>query len=247
MMLAIPDFLEPNALETARFGVVTARLTDPEVPLATVNAAAAEWGVRMITARVKAADLARAQAMEADGYRLMDTLVYYTRGLEDLPGANMLPRDAEIRHAVASDADAVADVARAAFRGYSGHYQADPRLDDMAADAAYVEWAKTSIARQTRAQPALVVLQKSRAVGFLTMRRNSAAEVEIILNAVHPVVQRSGLYSALIKRALGEGRAMGAERMIVSTQVTNAAVQRVWARRGFVFDRAFYTFHKWFD
>jgi ribosomal protein S18 acetylase RimI-like enzyme len=239
--------LEINDLETARFGIKAARLSDPSAPLDAVNAMAAERGVRMITTRVEADELTRVHVLEADGYRLMDTLVYYVRRLDDLPDAAALPADVEIRPAAPEEAPDVAEVARAAFRGYFGHYHADPRLDNTAADEAYVEWAETSVLEQTRDRLAIVALQKIHIVGFLTLRRTSAEEAEITLNAVHPAAQRGGLYSALIARSLHEGRAMGAERMSVSTQLTNAAVQRVWARKGFVFDRALYTFHKWFD
>jgi GNAT superfamily N-acetyltransferase len=238
---------ELNDLETARFGIVAARLTGADVPLEAVNAAAAEAGVRMVTVRVEASDLSRVHALEADGYRLMDTLVYYARSLEGLPASLPLPEGISLRLATPSDAPAVAEVARSAFAGYFGHYHADPRLDSDAADAAYVEWAETSTARCGSDTPVLLALRAGRTTGFLTLRRNSGAECEIVLNAVRPDVQRSGLYSAMVVRALQEGQAMGAQRMIVSTQITNAAVQRVWARQGFAFDRALYTFHKWFD
>jgi len=119
--------------------------------------------------------------------------------------------------------------------------------NDAAADAAYVEWAETSVTGQSVDRPVLIGLRDGQIRGFLTLRRNSDEEVEIVLNAVHPSAQRGGLYAALIVRARHEARAMGAVRMIVSTQITNAAVQRVWARKGFVFDRALHTFHKWFD
>lgn len=246
-MTDVEGILEFSALEHARFGIVTARLSDKRVPLDRVNAAAREHGVRMITARVTAEDLPRIHALEADGFRLMDTLVYYAHRLEELPAPAPLPAGIDIRSATIADTAAVVEVARAAFRGYLGHYHADPRLDDAAADAAYVEWAETSVTGQSVDRPVLIGLRDGQIRGFLTLRRNSDEEVEIVLNAVHPSAQRGGLYSALIVRALHEARAMGAARMIVSTQITNAAVQRVWARKGFVFDHALHTFHKWFD
>ena len=38
-----------------------------------------------------------------------------------------------------------------------------------------------------------------------------------------------------------------AQEMIVSTQVINVAVQKVWGRLGFEPRNYIYTFHKWFD
>jgi len=235
-----------NDLETARFGIVAARLIDPATSLDEVNAQARYMGVQMITTRIEASNFSRIHALEADGYRLMDTLVYYTRSLLDLPETETRYKDFDIRCVVPSDAPAVAEVARAAFQGYFGHYHADPRLDNLAADEAYVEWAETTIDQISNLKPSLVAVDQGLVLGFLSLKLISAEEVEIILNAVHPVSQRGGMYNALISCALNVGREMEAARMIVSTQITNAAVQRVWARKGFVYDRAIYTFHKWF-
>jgi hypothetical protein len=36
------------------------------------------------------------------------------------------------------------------------------------------------------------------------------------------------------------------KRMVISTQVTNVAVQKVWCRVGFEPANSYYTLHKWF-
>jgi hypothetical protein len=40
--------------------------------------------------------------------------------------------------------------------------------------------------------------------------------------------------------------ARGRTRMVVSTQITNLAVQKVWARLGFEPSSSYYTLHRWF-
>jgi len=40
--------------------------------------------------------------------------------------------------------------------------------------------------------------------------------------------------------------ARGRSRMLISTQITNVAVQKVWIRLGFEPSKSYYTFHKWF-
>lgn len=237
--------IEPNNLEAARFGVVAARVTDAQASMAEIDAAARAKGVQMLTTRVDVGDLSRVHGLEEAGYRLMDTLVYYSRDLDGVPDPAPSPEGEVLRPATSADAPAVGQVAQAAFAGYFGHYHADPRLDDAAADAAYVEWAETSVKIASPRRPAIVAVQTNRIVGFSTLCINSDAEIEIVLNAVHPDVQRRGLYRRLIEHGLAAGRAAGCIRAILSTQINNYAVQRVWSRIGFVHDHSLYTFHKW--
>lgn len=250
--------IEPNALETARFGIACARVADPYAPLDEINAAAAETGVRMLVLRLPAEDLARVQRLEADGYRLMDTLVYYGRTLADLPdpAPEPAPGDETIRPGTPADAEAVAAIAAAAFAGYGGHYHADPRLSEAAADAAYVDWAETcargSGAGGGAAETPMLLAETARgqALGFLALRLGGAgmeATADIVLNAVHPEAQGQGIYGRLLDRGLALCRAAGQGRVTVSTQLPNLPVQRAWVRRGFRLERSLYTLHKWFD
>lgn len=238
--------LEQNLLESSRFGVVVTRLVDPDAPVDAINAAALGMGAQMVTARIDTRNLRRVQVLEADGYRLMDTLVYYRHALGSVPAWAGVPAVSTVRRATPEDAPAVAEVARMAFARYGGHYHADPRLDDAASDAAYVEWAERSIAAADSRDPAFVVLHERQIRGFLTLRFNSPEEAEIVLNAVHPEFQRRGLYGALLRCALREAELPGRRSVIVSTQLINIAMQRVWVRHAFVPDRSLYTLHKWF-
>lgn len=240
--------LELNALETSRFGMVAAHLTNQATPLAEVNDTAAGQGVRMIVTRVSTTDLARVQKLEADGYRLMDTLVWYGRDLTDLPDPAPSPGGEVIRLATPQDRAAVAAVSACAFQGYFGHYHADARLDDTAADDVYVDWASRSTAASADPRtPVLVAEQGGRIVAFSTLRLNSDTEIEIVLNGVHPDVQRGGLYGRMIDRGMRCGLDLGCTRVTLSTQIINIPVQKAWARRGFRLERSLYTLHKWFD
>jgi len=85
-----------------------------------------------------------------------------------------------------------------------------------------------------------------RIVAFATLRRNSAEEGEGVLFGVAPEAQGRGIYRSLMIGAMLWFRTRGTARMVVSTQVTNAAVQKVWTRLGFEPWKSNYTFHKWF-
>lgn len=238
--------IELNALETTRFGIVAAKVVDVTATPEAIAAAAHAKGVKMLTVRVDVGDLPRVHALEAAGYQLMDTLVYYNRELAELPSTRHLANGVTLRQATPEDAASVASLAREAFAGYIGHYHADPKLNDTAADETYVEWAETSTARVAQDAPVLLAEIGHTAAGFLTLRRNSLDEMEIVLNAVGPESQGKGIYNALVAASLSLSREAGAKRVITSTQINNYAVQRVWAHHSFFHCRSLYTLHKWF-
>lgn len=237
-----------NDLETRRFGVVCARIDGQGAQwpdLREVNREAEAQGVAMISTRVDAGALDRVHALEDDGYRLMDTLVFYRRSLKNLPPLRPLPEYVNIRLATPDDASAVENVARAGFQGYFGHYHADIRLDNAAADTAYVEWAATSTSQTSTTTPALVALKAEEIAGFITLRLHTAGNNEIVLNAVHPRHQGKGIYTHLLEQALRLCATGPATHVFVSTQINNYNVQRIWSHLGFVHERSCYTFHKW--
>lgn len=235
-----------SPLEEGRFGVRTARVASFEAgDLDALLDFCRRERVQMLVARCETSDLAAAQALEAAGGRLMDTLVFYERDLAaPLPEAPAAPA---IRPARAEDAAAVVAVARAAFRDYRGHYHADPRLDRQACDDVYASWAERSCLSRDAAEEVLVADVGGALEGFLTLKWNSAEEGEGPLYAVAPRVQQRGVGSALMASALRWFRERGAARMVMSTQVTNVASQKSWVRLGFEPARSFYTFHAWFD
>lgn len=239
--------IERNELESQRFGIVGAKVCDPLASPHAVEAAAAMQGVDLLSVRIPATELTRVHAYEAAGYRLMDTLVYFSRSLEDLSGLTETTVGLTCRDATHDDLEDVARVARAAFEGYIGHYHMDPRLDRAAADAAYVEWAETSVANAGTDAPAIVAEADGAIVGFVTLQSTSETEMEIVLNAVDPDMQKRGVYATLISSAVRLSAARSALAVIVSTQINNYAVQRVWSRLGFTPLRALYTLHRWRD
>jgi ribosomal protein S18 acetylase RimI-like enzyme len=239
-----------NDLETRRFGVICARVDcqAAEFPnLREVDLAAQAQGVALISTRVNVGAIDRVHALEANGYRLMDALVYYRRSLADICRLPSLLEGITVRVASPADTSAVVNVARQAFRGYIGHYHADPRLDTNDADAAYVQWAESSVTSVNDSHPVLIILKKGELVGFATLRIDSSREVEILLNAIHPDHQRGGLYSHLLEQTLNFSAKRGAQLIMISTQINNYATQRVWTRAGFEHYSSVYTFHKWYN
>ena len=235
-----------SPIDGDRFGVVIAR--DPEVSAATVAPAldyCRAHGVRMLIARCRTEDITAAQALEDAGGRLMDTLVYWSRRLDggDLPDHTC---KVAIRPLRAGDEPEVRAVAKEAFRDYRGHYHADPRLDPALCDEVYASWAQRSCMSRDVAGEVLVA-DDGHVAGFVTFRRNDSQEGEVVLGGVAERAQGAGIYRSFIVEGMRWCQAQGVSRMVLSTQMTNLAVQKVWSRLGFEPSRSYYTFHLWFD
>jgi GNAT superfamily N-acetyltransferase len=199
--------------------------------------------IELLIARCSTEHIAVAQEMERRGFLLMDTLVYFA-----CPTTRTCPpvdSPALVREFEPSDFDQMRAIAADCFRGYFGHYHADARLDPALADAGYVEWVETSCRTSSRDGAVLVAVENARVVGFITLRRNSPEEIEGMVIAVARDRQMQKVAQALMHAAVDWCRAVGAARMIISTQVNNLKSQKSWIRQGFEPYRSTYTFHWW--
>ena len=234
-----------SEIDSSRFGVNVARAYVTAENFSRVLEFCATEKVQLLIARCATSGLRVAQKLESLGSLLTDTLVYYSFDLAKRTIPEDFPR-AMVRKIVPGDEVQVQRVAAAAFQGYYGHYHADPNLDSGKCDEGYVSWAVRSCTSRQVATEVLVAEIDHNVVGFATLRLNSSEEGEGVLFAVAPEAQGSGIYRSFMVRGMQWCKEQGVKRMVVSTQVTNVAVQKVWCRVGFEPAHSYYTFHKWF-
>lgn len=233
-------------IDYARFGVTTLSVKNVTADdFHTLETFCIENDVKLSIVRILSSELAVVQRMEKDGYRLMDTLVYYAFKF-DKKSIPELVSNYHLRPVTQDDIEAVSQIAEASFEGYYGHYHADPNLPDDKCDEVYIDWAKKSVTSRDIADEVLVVENDNRLDAFATLRMNNEREGEGVLFGVAPHAQGQGMYRAMMIEGMRWCKKQGAERMVVSTQITNIAVQKVWARLGFEMDHSYYTLHKWF-
>ena len=235
-----------SQIDSERFGLRVGRAHLRPGNLSRILQSCAEENIDLLIARCASSDLATAQDMEMQGFSLMDTLVYYRFDL----AKRAIPEDKgefPVRSLRPADEDQVRTVAAAAFRGYMGHYHADRRLDPRKCDEAYASWAERSCLSKAAADEVLIAEHNGRVAGFATLRLNSPQEIEGLLFAVAPEYQGRGICRSFMIRSLQWCRSQGAQRMIISTQVGNVSMQKVWCRVGFEPSHSYYTFHKWFS
>ncbi len=236
-----------SEIDKARFGIEAARAVDvTSDKLESVLAFCRANSVKFLIARCDADNMKAVQAMEANGFFLTDTLLYYQCNLRDTRPLS-ISSGIVVRPMYSGEEEMVKMVATESFRGYVGHYHADPRLDREKCDETYASWAYRSCTLGEVADQVLIAERDGSLAGFITLKMNTPEEGQMVLNAVHPGAQGSGVYSALVSSAKEWCFQRGAKRVTTSTQLPNRAVQKVWARQGFWLAHAAYTFHKWFD
>ena len=239
------DRLRISAIDSQRFGVVVARgdLSSLE-DIGPAETFCAAHGVELAMVRVPTEETAVVQALEGAGFVLTDTLLVFRRELFGRP----IPRlrcTARMRALRPGEAEAVRVVAEQAFMGYRGHYHADPRLPTAACDELYADWAYRGCVDSAVADHVVVAELEGQVVGFGLVRRAEADAADGTLYGVAPAGRGRGIYPALVTSAMRWARRQGCRVFLESTQVTNRASQKVWARLGFEISESFYTLHRW--
>lgn len=246
MTIRDADSVSFSQIDSERFGVRVARAQVKENSFQQVLEFCASEKVELLIARASTRDLAIVQKMEAAGFQLMDTLVYYSFDLEKRVVPNQTSA-VHVRSFRADDTGQIEKIAAEAFAGYYGHYHADSRLDRRKCDEGYVSWAVRSCTSKDVADEVLVAELDAGVVAFATLRWNSAQEGEILLFGVSPEAQGAGIGGSLMQEAIALSRKHGLNRLFISTQLTNISAQKMWCRSGFEPSHSFYTLHKWFS
>jgi GNAT superfamily N-acetyltransferase len=240
-----------SQLDMERFGIVVAKATpESSDEIEAVDEACLDQNVEMLIARIKADRLDIAQSLEQRGAFLTDVLVYYGRSIAaERERLLNLPDDrngVRIRPCRPEEATAVRDMARLSFKGYSGHYHSDPRLDRNSCDEVYVDWAYRSCIDREVAHEVLVAESDGNLIAFGTVRMNTPVEAEGVLFGVNPAARGTGVYRSLIQQSMAWATRKGGTQVVYSTQISNLAVQKVWVREGCEPHHTYLTFHKWF-
>jgi GNAT superfamily N-acetyltransferase len=235
-----------SEIDRQRFGMTTAKLNvGPGDDIEDVDRWCRQNAVSMLIIRCPTEQLGTVQQLEQGGAKIMDTLVYYSKR-DVIPVVISLPVGYEARSGAPDDAPELERIAKVAFSSFLGHYHADPGLAREDCDMVYGSWAANSCLNKQVADDVLLITHANTVVGFLTLKCSASDMAEIMLNAVDPQHQGAGLYRTLVGLALNWTAKRNISTLIVSTQITNIAPQKVWCRYGLEPYRSFYTLHKWF-
>jgi GNAT superfamily N-acetyltransferase len=236
-----------SALDEERFGIRSARAEVASLEdLDVLEGRCRDGRVVFSVVRVPTSSLAVVHEMERRSYFLTDTLLYLDRDLTkgDLPE---LTGKTVVRPIKDGEAGRVKEVSASAFAGYFGHYHADPKFSKDDCDDIYADWAYRGCLDRRVADQVLVAEIDGDLVGFCLIKVLDDQVGDGTLYGVHPGYRGRGAYRDLVVAAMNWARDKCCTRMVESTQVTNLASQKVWARLGFEPFSSYYTFHRWFQ
>lgn len=174
-------------------------------------------------------------------YLVADSLVYYAADLQRHAAHTLRNPDLEFVQCTVSETPRLEALVEAIFTSYKNHYAANP-LFSAEMLPGYKEWACSYATDDTGHKRAWVVRRGGRDVGFATCAFRGESS-EGILYGVIPEAAGGGVYGDIIRFTQQFSRQVGCSQMEVSTQTHNYAVQRVWAREGFVPVRSYVTLH----
>lgn len=237
-----------SPLDTERFGIVSARANDVTAEsLPEVIHFCHENDVKFLVARCSSKDVQAVHAMEANGFLLMDTVVYFQHNPQKDPIPHYTPLSYTIESLSPTDIDDLVSVARISFSKHNGHYHVDPRLDIAKATEVYSSWAENCCRNPKVADHVIVAKADGKVAGFKAIRFNSPEETEFILGCVSPEMRKRGVYQNLAIEGLRWSKAAGVTKMINSTILTNLPIINASIKLNFKLEKSNHTFHKWFD
>jgi len=237
--------LQYSSLESNRFGLRVARGTFDQIDERALVRDIAAQRLDVAIVRLPAERAGAIQRLSRAGLHAVhaDTLVYYEAQLQRLEPVSLRNADLTFAPALEDDRDALEELIALTFADYQSHYHANPRFHAESILAGYLQWARGFVCADDGRQ-IWVARRGEEIVAFACCRGEvDGASCEGVLYGVHPNHAGGGLYGDLIRYTQAAYRSRGFQRMRVSTQVQNFAVQKVWAREGFVLVQAYDTFH----
>lgn len=237
--------LQHAPLESSRFGLRVARGTFEQIDERALARDILAQRLDVAIVRLPTDQSRSIQRLSRSGLHAVhaDTLVYYETQLQRREPAALRNTDLAFSLALEEDQAALEELIEHTFAAYQSHYHANPRFPAGSILAGYRQWARSYVGAADGRQT-WVARRGGRIVAFACCRGEAdGLTCEGVLYGVHPDHAGGGLYGDLIRHTQAAFRSQGFQRMRVSTQIQNFAVQKVWAREGFVLVQAYDTFH----
>jgi hypothetical protein len=175
-------------------------------------------------------------------YIMADTLVYYMCDIEKYIPKKLRNVDLQFEICTENKINILSELIDKIFYNYSSHYKSNYFFDKKLVIEGYKEWACNFIGLADKI--VFLVKKRNNIIGFATCSWNELEKTcEGVLYGVLPELSGGGIYTDIIRFTQDYYKSKGIIKMLVSTQIQNVAVQKVWSKEGFFLFESFNTIH----
>lgn len=177
-------------------------------------------------------------------YIIADALVFYCVNLSKYSPRDLKNKDIIFVKCSQDGHNVLGELVENIFQDYDNHYFSNPLLGKSLIMEGYKEWAQSYVTNERDGCVSWIIKKSDSPIGFATCKFNEEnSQCEVVLNGVVPNEAGRGIYSDLIRFIQNYFKNKGFATMLVSTQLQNYAVQKVWNREGFVIEKSYITIH----
>jgi hypothetical protein len=169
-----------------------------------------------------------------------DVLVYYSCILDKNSIKPIKNNGLNISIANKKDELELTRLIKETFSGYTNHYFSNPLLDKSLILDGYTEWALSHIDNKDKF--CFIVKDDDETIAFAACSIHDSVG-EGVLFGVSNKYSGRGIYTDLIRTSSSYFLNNSLKKMIVSTQIQNLTVQKVWSKEGFLIDSGYITIH----
>jgi acyl dehydratase/GNAT superfamily N-acetyltransferase len=238
------DNLNFSPIESSRFLMNIHRASLSTFKASEIKNHIIENNVDVLILRLPSSSIATHSNLQNTGFDIIhaDSLVYYKSNLEATE-VNLLKNKLNFVQIDHLNSKKLNEIIPIIFKNYQNHYFSNPFLNKEKIIEGYIEWAKKYSGIE-KGKISWLIYSEDEIAGFATCSFNEQAkECEGVLYGVMPNFSGKGIYSDIIRFTQKYFKEQGYTKMLVSTQLQNIAVQKVWSREGFIIDHSYETYH----
>lgn len=235
-----------SEIESNRFGMNVFRGNVETLDLQQLLNEMDEYNADMIIVRIPCEKMVEiySKGLSIIPHIVADTLVYYHNELRNYTPKPICNNDLHYVEIKPNDVNILNFLVNECFTNYKNHYSANPYLSSRDILEGYQEWANSFVMDNTGTKKAYFITKSNRIVGFANYSYfEKIKEVTWTLGGVLSCYQGLGVYSDTIRWLQGRYKEKNYNLFYISTQIQNYTVQKVWAKEGFVFNKAFNTIY----
>ena len=232
------------ALESERFGLKIYRGELPAIDIAYIKEVIIGNKADVLILRLPVETKAQHHLLLNTGFRVLhcDTLVYYFCSLVATQ-VQSLRNNITFEVINEKDTDILDELVGQIFTEYRNHYFSNPVFEKRLINEGYQQWAKSFLHEKEASQFSWFVKLNEKIVGFVLCSIISNNTCEGVLYGVKHEFSGKGIYSDMIRFSQQFFKDKGLKKMLVSTQIQNYSVQKVWLKEGFNLKYALDTYH----